>query len=58
MFNCYAVVFAGSDFCYFKTETAAENFIILWNEVRTPTAIVRSPTKGMRVEGRYIPGVF
>lgn len=51
MFNCYAVVFAGSDFCYFKTEIAAENFITMWNELR-------APTNGMRVEGRYTPGVF
>ena len=51
MFNCYAVVFAGSDFCYFKTEIAADNFIIMWNEMLTPT-------NGMKVEGRYIPGVF
>jgi hypothetical protein len=51
MFNCYVVVFASSDFCYFKTETAAENFITIWNEVRSPASY-------MKVEGRYIPGVF
>ena len=51
MFNCYAVVFGGSDFCYFKTEIAADNFITMYNKICTPT-------NGMKVEGRYIPGVF
>lgn len=51
MYNCYAVVFAGSDFCYFKTETAADNFIIMWNSLR-------SPSSSMKVEGRYIPNAF
>ena len=51
MFNCYAVVFAGSDFCYFKTETAAENFITMWSSFRTPS-------NNMKVEGRYIPNAF
>ena len=51
IYNCYAVVFAGSDFCYFKTEIAADNFITMWNKMI-------SPTYGMKVEGRYIPGVF
>ena len=51
MYNCYAVVFAGSDFCYFKTKIAADNFITMWNKMLTPTS-------DMKVEGRYIPGVF
>ena len=56
MFNCYAVVFAGSDFCYFQTEIAAKNFIAMWNS--TPVPGLRSPSPNMKVEGRYIPGAF
>lgn len=51
MFNCYAVVLNGNDFAYFKTEMAADNFISLYNSVRTPIS-------NMIVLGRYIPGVF
>ena len=51
MFNCYAVVFAGSDFCYFKTEISADNFMTMWTEMCFPT-------KDMKVEGRFIPGAF
>lgn len=50
MFNCYVVILANAPFAYFKTEIAADNFIVLFNS-RT-----NSPSN-MKVEGRFIEGI-
>ena len=50
MFNCYAVIFGGSPFAYFKTEIAADNFVTLFNSMRSSPA-------NMKVEGCYIPNI-
>lgn len=50
MFNCFAIIWAGSPIAYFKTQAAADNFINMMNE--------RTNVKhNMTVEGRYIENI-
>lgn len=51
MFNCFVVIFAGSPFAYFRTESAAENSVALF------ITHFNNDEKSYKIEGRYIEGI-
>jgi hypothetical protein len=52
MFNCYVIIFAGSEFSYLKTEVAAENTVKLYMKA------FNNEATSYRIEGRFIEGIF
>jgi hypothetical protein len=51
MFNCYAIIFCGSPFAYFKTEAAAYNSVALF------ISQFHNDKESYKVEGKFIAGI-